>query len=249
MKSEGKCFFCNKIFAQRSISQHLLTHLRKKENEYSGKKRGVSFLVKVKAEDMFLILWVDGKTTYGEIDLFLGNIWLDCCGHLSSFTEKPSKPGNEYNPESVGNFLKGMVFGNDDSDDYLCEGEINKETTISDNYSKGKKIKYDYDFGSTTSLDIILADKINIPATSSIVLLSRNEPLEILCNKCKKKAAVEICTIHYDVFCEDCVQKHKKECSDFEDYASLPVVNSPRMGVCAYEGGSIDTERDGVFQK
>jgi len=27
----------------------------------------------------------------------------------------------------------------------------------------------------------------------------------------------------------------------------MPIVNSPRMGVCGYEGGVIDIERDGVF--
>ena len=32
-----------------------------------------------------------------------------------------------------------------------------------------------------------------------------------------------------------------------DEYASMPVVNSPRMGVCAYEGGIIDKERDGIF--
>jgi hypothetical protein len=26
------------------------------------------------------------------------------------------------------------------------------------------------------------------------------------------------------------------------------VVNSPRMGVCGYEGGSIDVKRDGVLK-
>jgi hypothetical protein len=29
----------------------------------------------------------------------------------------------------------------------------------------------------------------------------------------------------------------------------MPVVNSPRMGVCAYMGGSIDKQRDGVYVK
>jgi hypothetical protein len=49
------------------------------------------------------------------------------------------------------------------------------------------------------------------------------------------------------MFCEKCAKKHAKECEDFADgYAVMPVVNSPRMGVCAYEGGCIDTERDGV---
>jgi hypothetical protein len=48
-------------------------------------------------------------------------------------------------------------------------------------------------------------------------------------------------------FCDKCAEKHAKKCADFEDYASLPIVNSPRMGVCGYMGGTIDTERDGVF--
>jgi len=34
----------------------------------------------------------------------------------------------------------------------------------------------------------------------------------------------------------------------YADYAAMPVVNSPRMGVCAYEGGTIDRERDGVYK-
>ena len=50
-------------------------------------------------------------------------------------------------------------------------------------------------------------------------------------------------------FCDDCAEKHTKECEDFADYAEMPVVNSPRMGECAYDGGTIDTERDGVFVK
>jgi hypothetical protein len=48
-------------------------------------------------------------------------------------------------------------------------------------------------------------------------------------------------------FCNECAKKHAKKCDDFAEYAAMPVVNSPRMGVCGYEGGRIDTERDGVF--
>lgn len=49
-----------------------------------------------------------------------------------------------------------------------------------------------------------------------------------------------------DSFCEKCAEKHGKKCDDFADYAGMPVVNSPRCGVCGYEGGIIDLERDGV---
>lgn len=52
-----------------------------------------------------------------------------------------------------------------------------------------------------------------------------------------------------NAFCKKCAKQHVKTCSDFADYAAMPVVNSPRMGVCAYDGGSIDKKRDSIFVK
>lgn len=89
-----------------------------------------------------------------------------------------------------------------------------------------------------------------IESKNKITLLTRNEPLGLMCNTCKKKPATLLCSIEQwtDVeyqFCDTCAKKHEKICDDFEEYAKMPVVNSPRMGKCAYEGGSIDNERDG----
>ncbi|MFZ6013821.1 MAG: hypothetical protein ACOYXT_26005 [Bacteroidota bacterium] len=42
-------------------------------------------------------------------------------------------------------------------------------------------------------------------------------------------------------------QQHEEECDYFLDYAKMPVINSPRMGICGYSGGSIDIERDGIY--
>ena len=90
-----------------------------------------------------------------------------------------------------------------------------------------------------------------LPA-KGIQLLSRNEPLELLCDGCKKEAAINTCTVHWgeddSYFCEDCMESHEAVCEDAADYAWLPIVNSPRVGECGYDGGTIDTERDGVFQ-
>ncbi len=44
----------------------------------------------------------------------------------------------------------------------------------------------------------------------------------------------------------DGIMKLENECEDFSEEMRLPVVNSPRMGICGYEGGMIDKERDGV---
>jgi hypothetical protein len=120
-----------------------------------------------------------------------------------------------------------------------------------DVFSKGLEMDYEYDFGSSTLLTLVVIDEYLIKADEKIVLLSRNEPLEIMCSLCKKAPATQICTVcMYEEaaeFCDKCAPKHAKKCEDFADYAAMPVVNSPRMGVCGYEGGTIDTERDGVF--
>ena len=95
-------------------------------------------------------------------------------------------------------------------------------------------------------------NEYHIVDRTKILLLSRNEPLKILCHSCNTEPAESVCLLwHHDetMFCEDCAEKHEEECSDFEDYSAGIIVNSPRMGVCAYEGGSIDLERDGIWKK
>ena len=112
-------------------------------------------------------------------------------------------------------------------------------------------LDYEYDFGSTTALQIKVGKAFSISAHNDLVLLSRNEPLQILCRVCAAKSATQICSVHLwegtGLFCDGCAGKHAETCEDFADYAQMPVVNSPRMGVCGYEGGIIDTEHDGVF--
>ena len=115
----------------------------------------------------------------------------------------------------------------------------------------GLKLEYDYDFGSTTSVSLQVMGSYKLNLKENVLLLSRNEPLEILCSSCNKNAATAICSVHIEegegFYCEACAAKHEEECEDFADYARMPVVNSPRMGVCGYTGGTIDTERDGVY--
>lgn len=119
-------------------------------------------------------------------------------------------------------------------------------------YQKGLTFDYEYDFGSTTYLQMKFVNEYVLPKQrKAITLVSRNEPLPIFCQICKTEPAKYICEIHMyngGFFCKKCSKKHAKECEDFEDYAKMPVVNSPRMGTCAYDGGSIDKKRDGVYK-
>jgi hypothetical protein len=256
--SEGECLYCKKQFKKSSITTHLNKHLTEKK---ATGKPGKSFLLKIDTNPKwgvspyFLQLWVDGNITMNEVDIFLRQIWLECCGHMSSF----SNPKHRNNGGALWDFFEAEnLLSKGKTKDYekLMEesnGEIGMSRKTKDVLYKDLKLKHEYDFGSTTELLITVAAEYPIAADGKIILLSRNEPPEILCDSCGIKPATKICTVcaQYDesAFCNNCAKKHGKKCGDFNDYASMPVVNSPRMGVCGYDGGSIDTKRDGVFVK
>jgi hypothetical protein len=257
-KSEGKCLFCGEVFAKAGVHRHLQTHLEQKAKENAA---GQSYLVKIEADPYygalpyFLSLWVDGNATMKNIDDFLRNIWLECCGHLSAFTNPKNRKQSSHvwDIEAMKLLKRGEQKG-EKYDKFMekSNGEAPMSRKISEVFCKGLKLKYRYDFGSSTALLLTVLEEYPAKADKRVILLSRNEPLEWLCDACKKEPATQICTIHdWDedvLFCAKCAEKHKKKCEDFRDYAAMPVVNSPRMGVCVYEGGTIDIKRDGVFR-
>lgn len=259
LKSGGKCLYCNEVFSKSYINRHLQKHLNDK---ILHNKPGKSFLLKVQTNPdwgntpYFLSLWIDGQTAMEELDQFLRDIWLECCGHMSSFTNPKNRR------QSTG------MFGFFEAEELLEKGkireyekmmeDINGEVPMSRKakaaLSKALKLDYKYDFGSTTELLVTVAEEYPVKADEAIVLLSRNEPPELLCEHCGKEAAREICIVCYGyrdegIFCTKCAKKHAKTCDDYDDYAAMPVVNSPRMGVCGYDGGRIDVKRDGVYKK
>ena len=221
LESEGKCIYCAEMIASDEIKKHLEKHLKALEKETKSIETATFCHVEVRAEEMFLHLLVKGNTKMKEIDNFLRAIWLDCCGHMSDFHHKNFK--------------------------------IKKTDLVQDIFTSKVKIKYDYDYGSTTRLDLIARNHYQLNEKKKLILLSRNEPLKILCSICKKKSATCFCVTCLweteEYFCDKCSEKHSEKCEDFEDYANMPVVNSPRMGECGYTGGEIDTERDGVYVK
>ena len=119
----------------------------------------------------------------------------------------------------------------------VARRELAMSTTAAVAFGRaGTKLEYEYDFGSTTALTGELVGKRHGAITRAPVrLLARNEPPAWRCAACKALATT-ICPYCIDagddLFCDAHAEAH--EHAGEEVY--LPVVNSPRMGVCGYAG-------------
>ena len=102
--------------------------------------------------------------------------------------------------------------------------------------SAASKVDYEYDFGSTTALTgELIGKRHGSIGRASVRLLARNEPILWPCGECSAPATL-VCPFCIDsddgLFCDAHADVH--EHAGEEVY--LPVVNSPRMGVCDYTG-------------
>jgi hypothetical protein len=171
---------------------------------------------------------VDAKLE--ALDALLRRVWLECCGHLSVF-----RIGG------VNYFSRGYEFGfarefggvsAHRSDERSMTAKVRDALPFS-----GEGFEYEYDFGSTTILDLrVTGERSGSPGRSVVRLLARNAPPKVTCAICSEPA---------NLVCPFCLQesadafvctKHRRQHRCGEDDAFLPVVNSPRMGVCGYSG-------------
>jgi hypothetical protein len=96
---------------------------------------------------------------------------------------------------------------------------------------------FPYDFGTSTELKLRVVDeREGRIGNEQVCLLSQNEAPIWECEVCGEEASW-ICTFcmyerENPFYCEDHSEDH--ECDEPE--MLLPVVNSPRMGMCGYDG-------------
>ncbi|HLX39825.1 MAG TPA: hypothetical protein VKR42_04800 [Ktedonobacteraceae bacterium] len=111
-----------------------------------------------------------------------------------------------------------------------------------------QKFSYEYDFGSTTYLTLrVVGEREGVRPDeelhyASVQILARNEPPVFLCRECGKPAT-KILAGYFDVndgaICDACAEKQGAVEFDGE---WLPIVNSPRVGVCGYTGDEDEDE-------
>lgn len=90
---KGICAFCGKEVAKSGATRHLASCAKRQEAiaQAEQKKTKSETLYHLRVQDAYnpnfwLNLEMRGNKTLGDLDMYLREIWLECCGHLSEFS-------------------------------------------------------------------------------------------------------------------------------------------------------------------
>ena len=224
--SKGICTFCHGEFSKSTMARHLETCEQRASTEAkAGSRRKAqkirAFHLVVEGRDLpmyWMHLDVTASTTLATLDRFLRETWLECCGHLSAF--------------EIGGVRYAVDAGMDDG---WGMDEKSMRVRLDKVFSPGQSCSYEYDYGTTTELKLkVIAEQEVEAKGKAIEVLARNSPPVIVCEECGKPATNVCSQCIFDGkgwLCDDCAVEH--ECGE---EMLLPVVNSPRVGMCAYSG-------------
>ncbi len=137
-------------------------------------------------------------------------------------------------------------------------GEGGMDVELDEVLSVGERFSYVYDFGSSTNLSLrVIAEREGaLPAGEedelaedededeiAIVIMSRNEPPALVCHICGEPATHVLPESEYNYLDEAGLCATHAKAHEYSDEL-LPVVNSPRVGVCGYTGEYDEDEED-----
>ena len=160
-----------------------------------------------------------GNSLLRTMDKFLRQEWLECCGHASAFTVHDTA----YHSDS--RMGKGM---NVKLQNILKDGDV---------------FIHEYDFGSTTTLRLSVISAKASPAVAGkrgIQVLAVHDPVEFKCAVCNATTK-QVCNECSRLMCGSCAYNHGCD-KDSLHYA----VQSPRVGVCAYDSHPATLFREGT---
>lgn len=260
--SRGNCRFCGKSFDRSTMTRHLQAcPARKAAQTEEASRRGLrkATLLHLKIEgahapEYWVHVEIPADATLVDLDHFLRDTWVECCGHLSQFkigtTEYQSNlseddiytAGVRAEIDRIRDFLRNL----DTPDPLLAQAMSRMEqfpelsdmqVPLSEVLPAGTKFTYEYDFGSTTELTLTMIGERagKTRRKLDIDVMARNDPPKIMCGVCGARPATVInAWAAWDEaswMCDECAKA-----GDYDEEGFLPVVNSPRVGVCGYTG-------------
>ncbi|MFQ5586575.1 MAG: hypothetical protein ACE5GF_07115 [Thermodesulfobacteriota bacterium] len=209
---EGKCTLCNAVFARSAMTRHLKACLKK---NVAAEKQWTE---ESSPETLFLLA-VEGYGIWEE------PYWM----HLKV-------PGRASFKTLDSFFRKTWLECCGHMSAFrIGRMEVGKGRKLVDVLEPRMKLLYEYDFGDTTELLITVAGAFEGSVKKGEVeILARNDNPDITCTHCKETATLICVQCSYDDegwLCDECADQHN--CGP--DYL-LPVLNSPRTGICGYAG-------------
>ncbi len=147
--------------------------------------------------------------------------------------EAKTPTGFPFTEERRHRFMQAMSFQSliDQLEDRGMETPLEKALKV------GQKFTYEYDFGSTTDLALkVVSEREGVAQDEDdMTILARNGAPVIpccVCGKPAKRVAAGYAAAEENAYCSSkCAKKNSEYYEEM-----LPVVNSPRVGVCAYTG-------------
>ncbi|MGG6269092.1 hypothetical protein ACQ4M3_25470 [Leptolyngbya sp. AN03gr2] len=216
-QSKGTCAYCGKELSKSGITKHLATCPQRQEAIANAeKKKGNSeLLYHLRVQDAYRSeYWLDlemrGSKTLQDLDNYLRSIWLECCGHMSQFS-------------LGGGFVR----------------EVGMRRKISDVFQKSDELTHIYDFGTSSET---LVKRVDVregkpTTTKAIALVARNNMPEYSCIECEKPATHLCMECLIEEHSEGTLCDNHTESHPHDNYGEpMELVNSPRMGMCGYDG-------------
>ena len=220
IKTRGTCALCGYKSSKAGLTRHLKTC----PSAHDG-KAGTATIWQLRIEDAYgTLYWLDIEVktgaTLATLDAYLREVWLECCGYLSAFDINRERYGGSHGLDASGGFDLG---------------EKSLNVRVGAVLSPGLKFTHEYDFGSTTELTLkVTGEREGRIGSAPLRLLARNDAPSWPCRICGEPATQLHTEEMYDeekpFYCELHRDLHAEEQGD--EWAFLPVVNSPRMGVC-----------------
>ena len=208
--SPGTCLLCRAPVTKQKALKHGMECLQA-SGWPTGKKP--SLLIMIRGRDnknYWLVVLARHDARLRDLDQLIRDVWVECCGHLSSFE------------------IEGVIY---ESDAECSTDAMN--APLSHLVSPGSTFSYDYDFGSTTSLNLkVIGETPVAPLNALLGLIARNDRPVIPCDLCGGEAGFALDDPDGEIpryYCRECLASAGCD----PEYVGI-IANSPRSGVCGY---------------
>lgn len=225
-KTTGTCAYCKGMFAKSGMARHLAACSERQvvtaqTSALHARFRPAQwFHLQIEGapnSEYWMHVEARGDLSLADLDGFLRRTWLECCGHLSLFR------------------INGELYTGDWDNDFDSQ---TMNVPLEQLLTPGLSFGHEYDFGSTTELKLkVIDERTGTAHRRAIKIMAQNEPPEHKCALCDS-LATQICPVcnwygeNPDAWlCDKHADTHPCGAETL-----LPVVNSPRTGVCGYTG-------------